>query len=93
MIYKLKLNVFKEDGEGEVDMNDDTMWSDLYLDVTKIVGFRVYNYTCTKKKDQASFIYTNGEVYLIKNEPHIIEYLMENFVNKAVKHIIKKNKS
>ncbi len=89
MIYKLKLNVFREDGEGEADMDDSTMWSVLYLDVTKIIGFRVYDYPITKKKDQASFIYTEGDVFLIKNEPHIMEYLLDNFVNKVVKYTTK----
>lgn len=89
MIYKLKLNIYKENGEGEVNTNDGTMWSNLYLDVTKIIGFRVYDYSCTEKKDQASFIYTPGDVFLIKNEPHIMEYLLKTFVDKAIEYTIK----
>lgn len=81
MIYKLKLNVWSENEE----INDDTEWCDFYLDVNYIIGFRVYKYTCTEKEEKASFIYIEGDVFLIKNEPHIMKYLLDNFVNKVVK--------
>ena len=74
-IYKLKLLI----GESP----DQYVWRDMYLDVTLIMGFRVAEDTYTETDDEGTYLYIMGDVFLVQNEPHITEYLMERFVSKA----------
>jgi len=80
MIYKVKLSVYEDEEtcEGVVK------WTDFYLDVTTIVGFRVH--TDKNYPKGATFIYVQGDLFIIKNEPHIMEYLLKNFVEKAIEN-------
>ncbi|KKK74958.1 hypothetical protein LCGC14_2878530 [marine sediment metagenome] len=74
-IYKLSLLIGTNPEE--------YVWVDMYFDVTAIIGFRVGYDTYTETEDEGTYLYTNGDVFLIKNETHITDYLMKRFVDKA----------
>ena len=75
-IFKVQLAVYQD-----LDIDDTEVWDDFYFDVNTVIGFRVSQDVHTASKDSASFVYTSGEVFLIRNDAQIVEYLKQNFVN------------
>lgn len=78
MIYKLQLWTLSGEvtGEGE--------FKDVYFDVSQITGFYI-----PENDDEfgdAINILFNGDLVTIKQEPHIIKYLTENFVETAIEN-------
>ena len=90
VIYKLKMSIYSDDSDEDLK----TVWEDFYLDVESIIGFRVPDLEFTKKRDQGCFVYIQGDVFVIKSEPHIMKYLVDKFVNKAIESLedMKRNK-
>lgn len=81
-IYKLQLAV---EAVSESEKESHTEWVEHYLDVNEVIGFRVdHHETYTDKKDQGIFLYVAGDVFLVKTEAHIMNYLLKEFVDKAV---------
>ena len=76
MIYKLQVWLWDED----IDKGE---WRDCYLDVSKVLGFFIPD---PKEAGKAINIYFDGGVFTIKQEKHILDYLLENFVNKSIKN-------
>ena len=72
--YKLKLWIYKEE-------NDDNIWVDFFLDVRKIIGWyippTIEEEISGEKSPAIVHIYVNGDVFSVKQEPHIKEYLLK----------------
>ena len=76
MKYKLKIWL-EDEGVGE--------WRDLYFDVNHITAFFIPN-DKDDKTGKAINIYFNGDVFTIKQEKHILDYLLKEFVNVAIEN-------
>ena len=73
-IYKLKYWVGDE---------DDKHWMDLYFDVSKITAFCIPTQDI-EEDGEAINIFFDGEMITIKQEEHIMKYLLDKFVIKAI---------
>lgn len=78
MVFKLRLLVLKEDSD------DVYIWEDFWLDVTAIIGFRMNRIKFTSDYEAGISVYTSGEYFLVKSEPHIEKYLLKKFVEDAI---------
>lgn len=83
MIYKLKLWVDRDE-EGEE-------WSDLYFDVSKITGFYIPD-RLGDTEHRGIYLWFDGDAMTIKQEDHIMTYLLEYFVSEAVENKTTSNK-
>lgn len=74
MIYKLQLYAVFDENRFE--------YIDFYCDVTKITGFYI-----PEVEDDGELtinIFVGGELVNVKQEKHITDYLLNEFVNKAI---------
>jgi len=75
-IYKLKLYINNPE-EGRT-------FIDIYLDVSTITSFYIPIKDAQDPEDKEAInITSDGDNYTIMQQPHIIQYLTEEFVNKA----------
>lgn len=74
MIYKLQLYVYLDEEKFE--------YRDFYCDISKITGFYIPD---TEEDDELSInLFFGSELINVKQEKHITDYLLNEFVNKAI---------
>ena len=74
MIYKLKFLAL---------VDDDSLWFDLYFDVTKITGFYIPVKDDPNDEDSIN-IFFEGDCITVQAEEHIKDYLGDKFVEGRV---------
>lgn len=78
LVYKLKMWMTpNEDGSAR--------WRDFYFDVHQLIGWHV-PIKEEEEEDDAINIFFSGEELTIKQEPHILKYLADNFGKNAIKN-------
>jgi hypothetical protein len=79
MIYKVQIWL-----SGDEDMGEKATFRDLYFDMAKITGFYIPNGCEEMQGVEAVNIFFEGDMMTIKQEPHVLKYLSENFVRNAI---------
>ena len=72
--FKLKLYTLDEEGS--------TVWMPTYIRIDSIVGF--YVPAMDGHEERSINIFTTYGAITVKNEPHIEDYLYEEFADKAI---------
>lgn len=78
MIYKLKIYTLLDDN------TNNGIFKDLYFDVSKIDGFYIPEQDDNFEYEGINILFC-GDMITVKQEAHIVNYLTEKFVDKAIK--------